>query len=134
MARAKQNINPTTILIIGGAIVLWPVIKGLFSAVGIVGDIVQAPGKIIDALNNSQDQAILDILYRKFITTAKNTVYDPNNSNDRKLMEILLHSPFAERDQIAEEWKRPKGINFLQQGTLKAALANSLNKLLKGFF
>lgn len=132
MAAKNNDININTVLLIGGAVLLWPVISGLLSLSNFAGGILSAPGKFADAMNREIDEAIKDGVYSQLLKIAKTTVYDTSNPAHKKLMDELRKTNDIRAAQIIAEWKREgKGFDRLFAAMTLNAAMKKINDFLK---
>ena len=132
MAAKNNDININTVLLIGGAVLLWPVISGLLSLSSFAGGILSAPGKFADAMNRELDKAIKDGVYSQLLKIAKTTIYDAGNPVHKKLMDELRNTNDIRAAQIIAEWKREgKGFDRLFAAMTLNAAMKKINDFLK---
>lgn len=135
MAASKSNINLSTVLIIGGVILAWPLIAGLFSIAQTAGGILSFPGRLADALNREIDENIKDLVFSSLTDIAKKTIYDPADPRHAAIMRELKQMNDARADHIIKEWKKEgKGFNRLFAAMTLNAATKKVNDYLNKWF
>lgn len=101
------------LVIIGIAIIiLLPIIKGVRSVAGVVGDILSAPADIINGLNAGMDRAMSATLKEGLRIQVTKTVYNPNSFQDKTKMDNLKKLlgkkiiTQTEYEWYVKEWKK----------------------------
>lgn len=91
----KQTIVFASVFIIVLVVVI-PLIKGLSKGakgigeiITVGGDILSAPGRLIDALNKDVDNSVRELLFKAVIDYASKNVYNASNTNDGYKISVL---------------------------------------------
>lgn len=127
----QKNISIETVVIIGGIILMFPLLKGLFSVSTVVSDVLRAPGRLIDKLNQDMDDAINAEVYKLLKKIVERHVYDPNDIDDIGLMRIIKETqhPYNARALI-NTWKAPKGMMLLMNAIRENLYRKSISDIL----
>lgn len=132
MAAKSNDINLNTVLLIGGAIILFPIISGLLSFTNFAGGILSIPGRFVNAMNRETDERIKSLVYSVLMDMAKKTMYDPQNEGHKRIMQELRNDRDIRAAQIIAEWTRPgKGFNRLFAAMTLNTAMNKINNFLK---
>lgn len=135
MAAKRTDISLNTVLIIGGIILAWPLIAGLFSFAQTAGGILSFPGRLANALNKEFDENIKDLVFSALTDMAKKTIYDPADPRHAAIMRELKEMNDARADYIIKEWKKEgKGFNRLFAAMTLNTAMKKVNDYLNKWF
>lgn len=100
--QSASNIDLKPVLYVGGFLLMYPLIKSVFTLFGLGVDILSAPGKLADYLNKQTDKQIHDLVYEVLWKMARNSNYDSKNTKDvAMLREIKMMTGLTSEEKFS---------------------------------